>query len=203
MIEAFIRTKDNPIGLSILLWALVGQIRKPDSITILNTGKVIKKEEIYRALDFFPVFRIIKRPNEMYFDKDGVFNHSLQIIDCIQHFSGDLIWFFDGDLFVPSDCLEKLLKKVPSIPKFIVDIEPFEFEDMDKITHHGLLAKKKDWDKVPKILKKKKYPKIGEDCLVNKVINPFVNKDTCVFHTKSHGELHRLIYPELHNQLWK
>jgi hypothetical protein len=202
-VEVFIRTKDNPVGLNTLLWSLVSQTVLPERITILNTGEEIYQEEIYRVLNLFKEVKIINRLNEYYFDEDGVFNHSFQIIDAIKNFDFDLVWFFDSDLFVPSNCLEELLKKIPSIPNYVVEYEPFNFEEINDVVHYGLLATKKDWEKVISVLKEKGYPKIGEDCIVNKVIKPVVNKKTFIFHTKRHNELHKLVYPELHKQLWK
>ena len=202
-VEVFVRTKDNPIGLNTLLWSLVCQTKVPERITILNTGKEIHQEEISYVLSLFREVKIINKLNEYYFDEDGVFNHSYQIIDAIENFDFDLVWFLDGDLFVPSNCLEELLKKIPSIPNYVVEYEPFEFEEINDVVHYGLLAKKKDWERVIPVLKEKGYPKIGEDCIVNRVIKPVVNRKTFLFHTRKHSELHKLIYPELHKQLWK
>jgi len=153
-IEVFIRTKDNDAGLNTLLWSLVGQTFRPRFITLLNTGGVIKQSEIYYAFTFFDEVRIFNRKNESYFDDDGEFNASLQLVDCISLFSRKFVWFFDSDLFVPSNCLEELVKKVPSIPKFVVNYTSLSYEDTN-FGFYALLAGIEDWSKASKELLKR------------------------------------------------
>ena len=202
-VEVFIRTKDNPLGLNALLWSLFPQKPAPELLTILNTGEMISQESVLYALSLFKEFRVINVPNERYLDKDNHFNHSLQFIDIVNFFDRELIWFFDDDCIIPSNAMQSLLKKIPSMPTFLVDYEPLEFEEIDDVVIHGLLAEKKDWKKAIERLKEKNYPKMGEDAVINKIIKPLICKDIILAHTRRHGSFHDCVYYELHNQLWK
>ncbi|MHA1867141.1 MAG: glycosyltransferase [Candidatus Heimdallarchaeaceae archaeon] len=195
-IEVFVRTRNNLVGLNTLLWALIGQILRPVNVTLFNTGQGFKQEEVWYALSFFDEVKIINKPNSNYVDKQGEFNFSLQLIDCINHFSKKYIWFFDDDLYVPSNCLKELVKQVPSMPKFVVNYTPLKYENTS-FGFYGLLASIEDWKKSQRELIKKDFAKIGEDMIIYKTIKPKIVDKTFVIHTRYSKLRTELLYYEL------
>lgn len=199
-IQAVIHTYDNRSGLNALLWSIYAQTKKPDGITIMNTGLPIIDTQVIHTINYLskeiPI-EIVAMENHKICGQE---HFGLLMDDCFKFLKNkqyDFIWFFYDDCILDINCLRQqsifARKEQASIPHMIeinrnvTELEPRylnilqekKTQPTQRGTLHGLLTRP-EW--VLSIDFKEYH--LFEDNKIIKELEPYYVFETFLIHTK-------------------